>query len=263
VLQSRHLKRREDRGWVESEEWYYLFLSAISELTTATQVDLRIVTGLPVSFYTDKDGVRDKLLGEHRVQREGRSAQVLKVTDCRVIPQPFGSLLSLALDNQGRIVDNGLATGVVGVIDVGGKTTNLLSVNRLSEISRETSSVSVGAWSVARAVRAYIANHCPDLELWGHQILDAIKNMQVGYFGEPIDLREVIDSALAPLAEQVIAEATQLWNGAAGLDVILVSGGGALLLGPTIKSHFRHARIVSEPIFANAFGFWRFAQRLG
>ena len=83
------------------------------------------------------------------------------------------------------------------------------------------------------------------------------------YFGEPMDLQAVIDSALAPLAEQVIAEATQLWNGAAALDVILVSGGGALLLGPAIKSHFRHARIVSEPVFANAFGFWRFAQRLG
>lgn len=149
------------------------------------------------------------------------------------------------------------------MIDVGVKTTNLLSVNRLSEISRETSSVSVGAWSVATAVRAYIADNCPDLELRDHQVLDAIKNGETKYFGEPVDLEEVIDSALAPLAEQVIAEATQLWNGAACLDVILVSGGGALLLGPTIKSHFRHARIVSEPIFANAFGFWRFASGWG
>jgi hypothetical protein len=99
--------------------------------------------------------------------------------------------------------------------------------------------------------------------LRGHQILDAIKNREVRYFGEPIDLCAIIESALATLAEQVIAEATQLWNGAAGLDVILVSGGGAILLGPAIKSHFRHARIVSEPVFANAFGFWWFAQRLG
>ena len=62
VLQSRHLKRREDRGWVESAEWYHLVLAAMTELTTATSVDLRIVTGLPVAFYADKDQVRDRLL---------------------------------------------------------------------------------------------------------------------------------------------------------------------------------------------------------
>jgi len=133
---------------------------------------LRIATGLPVSFYTDKDSVRERLLGEHVVQRGGRSAQALKVTDCRVIPQPFGSLLSLALDDQGRIVDNGLATGVVDVVDVVSKAINLLSVNRLSEIRRETSSVSVDAWSVARAVRTYIADNCPDLDMRAMHVID-------------------------------------------------------------------------------------------
>ena len=68
---------------------------------------------------------------------------------------------------------------------------------------------------------------------------------------------------LAAMAEQVISEATQIWHGAAGLDVILVTGGGALLLGPAIKAHFRHAQVVDDPIFANALGFWRYAQRLG
>jgi plasmid segregation protein ParM len=263
VMQSRHLKRREDRGWTESAEWYHLALAALTELTAATSVDLRIVTGLPVAFYTDKDQVRDRLLGEHRATRDSRRAQSLKVVDARVIPQPFGALLAAALDDRGRIADQDMATGAVGVVDVGGKTTNLLSVNRLSEIGRETASVSVGAWGVARAVRDYLADHCPDLELRDHQVMDAIIARQTKYFGEPVDLGAVVDAALAPMAEQVIAEATQLWNGAAGLDVILVTGGGALLLGPAIKAHFRHAHVVSDPVFANALGFWRLAQRLG
>jgi plasmid segregation protein ParM len=262
VMQSRHLQRREDRGWTESAEWYHLVLAALTELTVATSVDLQIVTGLPVAFYADKNRVRDRLLGEHRVTRDGRRAQSLKVVDCRVIPQPFGALLAAALDNRGRIADKDLAIGAVGVIDVGGKTTNLLSVNRLSEISRETASVSVGAWDVARAVKDYLADHCPDLELRDHQVMNTIVTRQVRYFGELVDLRDAIDAALSPMAEQVIAEATQLWNGGAGLNVILVTGGGALLLGPAIKAHFRHAHVVNEPVFANALGFWRLAQRL-
>jgi plasmid segregation protein ParM len=262
VAQSRFLHRREDRKWVESAEWRALFLAAVTELTGAKRADLRIVTGLPVAFYADKAVVRDRLLGAHRVQREGRHAQTLEVSDCRVIPQPFGALLAVCLDDRGRIADQELATGSVGVIDVGGKTTNLLSVNRLAEIGRETASANVGAWDAVRALRAWLDEHCPDLDLRDHQVIDAVIAHQIKYYGEPVDLAGVLDGILEPLAAQVLAEATQLWNGAAALDAILVSGGGALLLGPYVARHFRHARIVEEPVFANALGFWRFAQRL-
>ena len=263
ISQSRFLNRREDRRWTESDEWYILALASLTELTAATMAELRVVTGLPVAFYSDKTLVRDRLLGEHKVQREGRRAQVLRVTNCRVIPQPFGALLAVTLDNRGRIVDNALAAGAAGVIDVGGKTTNLLSVNRLAEIGRETASISVGAWDAVRAVRRWLTDHCPDLDLRDHQIVDIMIAGEVRYYGEPVDLSAVIEATLEPLADQVLAEATQLWDSGAALDAVLVSGGGALLLGSHIRRHFRHARVVSDPVFANALGFWRFAQRLG
>jgi plasmid segregation protein ParM len=263
VKQSRFLHRREDRNWTESDEWRSLFLAALTELTTANRVDLRLVTGLPVAFYADRQAVRDRLLGDHRVQRESRHAQALQVSDCRVIPQPFGALLSATLDGKGRIVDRELATGSVGVIDVGGKTTNLLSVNRLSEIGRETASVNVGAWEAVRSLREYLNVHHPGLdELRDHQVIDAVIARQVKYYGEPVDLAGAIDDVLEPLADQVLAEASQLWNGGATLDAILVGGGGAHLLGPYVCRHFRHARVVEDPVFANAVGFYRFAQRL-
>jgi plasmid segregation protein ParM len=185
------------------------------------------------------------------------------VSDCRVIPQPFGALLAATLDGKGRIVDRELATGAVGVIDVGGKTTNLLSVNRLSEIGRETASVNVGAWEAVRGLREFLNLRYPGLdELRDHQIIDAVIARQVKYYGEPVDLAGAIDDVLEPLADQVLAEASQLWNGGATLDAILVGGGGAHLLGPYVCHHFRHARVVEDPVYANAVGFYRFAQRL-
>lgn len=262
VAQSRFLKRREDRGWVESNEWRALFLAAVSELTSATRAELRIVTGLPVAFYDDRAMVRDRLLGTHRLRREDRHAQTVDVTDCKVIPQPFGCLLTACLNNRGDITDKTLATGSVGVIDVGGKTTNLLSVNRLAEVGRETASVNVGAWDAVRGLQRWLDTNTPDLELRDHQVIEAIIDRRVNYYGEPQDLSEPVADVLAPMADQVLAQATQLWNGAAALDAILVSGGGALLLGPYITAHFRHARVVSEPVFANALGFWRFSERV-
>jgi plasmid segregation protein ParM len=262
VEQSRFLHRREDRHWIESDEWHALALAAMTELTPAHWAELRIVTGLPVAYFDDRQAVRDRLLGEHRTQREGRGGQTFKVVDCRVIPQPFGALLAACLDDKGAVSDNDLATGRVGIIDAGGKTCNLLAVHRLSEISRETASVNVGAWDAVRGLRDWLATNYGDLDPRDHEIIDAMTAQSVNYYGEPVDLSEPLDAILEPLAEQVIAQAGQLWNGAAGLEAILVSGGGALLLGPYIARHFRHARIVADAVFANAVGYWRFAERL-
>jgi len=264
ITQSRFVDRREDRGWIASGAYRRLMLAAFTDATAATWCELVVVTGLPVAFYSaDKDALRDRFLGHHRVAREGRRAQTFQVTECRVIPQPFGALLAEALNDQGRIVSQDLATGAVGVIDIGGKTTNLLSVNRLAEIGRETASIDLGAWDVARAVREYLADHCPNLELRDHQVIDAIIKRHVKYFGTAVNLGDVIDATLEPMADQVIAQATQLWNGAAGLEAILVAGGGALLLGPYLARSFPHVRVVNNPVFANALGYWRFAVRLG
>lgn len=259
IDQSRFLHRREDRHWIESDEWYQLFLAAMTELTTGSP-EITVTTGLPVAFYSDRALVRERLLGVHRVRREERRAQQLTVTTCYVLPQPYGALLAACLDNRGHITNTELATGTIGIIDIGGKTTNLLSVNALAEIGRETASANTGAWDAVRHVRTWLADHCPELELRDHQVIDAIIARQVKYFGDTIDLTEPINAALEPLADQVIAAATQLWNGAAALNRIIISGGGALLLGPYITRHFRHAYVAEDPVFANALGFWRFCQ---
>jgi len=264
VAQSRFLARREDRRWIESAEYYALFLAALTELTSATVADVSLVTGLPVAFYDDRERLAGRLAGEHKVQREGRRSQLLRVTQVRVIPQPFGSLLALVLDERGGIADVRLAKSAVGVIDVGGKTCNLLSVNRLAEIGKETASVNVGGWDLVRAVREWLSRKYPGLDdLRDHVLAEAIQARELHFYGEPVaDFPALVDALAGDLAGQVIAEASHLWNGGATLDAVLVTGGGALLLGDAIRKHWRHARLVPDPVNANAVGYWKFARRL-
>lgn len=263
VEQSRFTTRREDRRWIESDTYYHLFLAALTECTSATWADIRLVTGLPVAYYDDRDELKDRLMGSHTVQREGRRAQTLKVTHCNVIPQPFGSLLNDVLDDNGRITDTDLATGRVGVIDVGSKTTNLLSVRSLREVNEQSTSVSVGGWDLVRAVRDWLSARCPDLNLRDHEINEAIIEREVTYYGEPVSLHEIVNEELMHLSHEIIGTATQLWNGGANLHAILITGGGAIPLSDLIERRFPHARVVSgDPYFANAIGYWKFAQRL-
>jgi len=264
VEQSRFIYPREDRAWIESEEWTYLFVTALTELSsTPHDSAVRVVTGLPVAFYSDAEKLAGRLLGDHRVQREGRQAQLFHIADVRVVPEAFGTVFAAAFNDQGKAVDQALLTGTVGVIDLGGKTTNLLSVRRCSQVNRETASVNVGAWAAVRAVQAELAQRFPGLEeLRAHQVMDAVIARKVRYYGDDVDLRGIVEDTLRPLAKQVLAEATRLWNGGATLDRILVAGGGALLLGSYIEEHFPHAQVIPDPVFANALGFWRFGQRV-
>jgi plasmid segregation protein ParM len=264
VTQSRFLTRREDRRWFESNEWRALFLAALTELTSANWADVSLVTGLPVAFYDDKDAVAERLVGEHRVQREGRRAQVLRVNEARVIPQPFGSLLAEVLDERGGIADPALAKSAVGIIDVGGKTCNLLSVNKLSEIGRETASVNVGGWDLVRGIRQWLGSNYPGLDdLRDHALAEAMQLGELRYYGDPVaDFPAEVEAQAADLAGQVIAQASHLWNGGATLDAVLVTGGGALLLGDAIRAHWKHARVIADPVHGNATGYWKLAKRL-
>ena len=262
IAQSRFASRREDRAWIESAEYYRLFLTALTEASTGSVSDLTITTGLPVSYYQDKAKLQELLLGQHKVKRDDRNWQTFTVNDLRVIPQPFGAVLAVALDSTGRIVNNDIAQGNIGIIDIGGKTTNLLSVSRLSEISKETASVNLGAWDIVRQIKTYLSQEYPDLELRDHEITEVIKQGWFSYFGGTVDITSVIDDVLQPVADQIIAQATQLWNSGARLGTILVAGGGAHLVGEHVLDYFPHAAIVDNPEYANVEGFYRFAQRL-
>lgn len=265
VEQSRYHIRRQDRGWITSDQYRDLVLAAMTEATPATYAELVIVTGLPVMYYTgDRDMLHDLLLGEHKAQRDDRHAQTFKVTEARVIPQGMGSLLSVCLDDRGNLVNPDLARGRVGLVDIGGKTTNLLSINRLSDVSRETASIDLGAWSLVDAIKPWLADHYPDLTLRDHETMAAIRTRTLRYRGDPVDLAATVAGLVAPMAEQIIAEATHLWNGAAGLDAILIAGGGAHLLGAAIAAHFgKQARVIDgDPVLSNAAGYYRFAKRL-
>jgi plasmid segregation protein ParM len=264
VEQSRMIKRREDRRWIRSDEYYALMVGALVTLSEQLTPKLIVVTGLPVAFYSDREELRSRFLaGEHRVTMEGRSTQSFEITECRVVPQPFGALLNECLNDEGDIAVAELAESKVGVIDCGGKTTNLLSVHRLAERVRETASVNLGGWDIVRAIRMVLQDETPELDLRDHEIVNAIIGGSIQYFDETIDLEKQIRQVVTPMAEQVIAEASQLWDGGAGLSQILITGGSALILGKFLLEHFKHAYIVKDPVFANVNGFYKFAQRLG
>ncbi len=260
VLQSRMLQRREDRYWYSTREYTMLYYKALA--SSVSEDDLYVVSGLPVAYYDDRKHLHDMLIGRHEFTTQGTYVRNYRVVKCTVIPQPFGTVLAQVLNWEGNIQNAELAQGAVGVIDCGGKTTNLLHCVKMSEIARATGSVNAGAWDAVRAMRTLLEVKFPKLEIRDHDIVQAMVQGFVKLYGVQEDIKEMVDAVITPLADQIIAQATQLWGSGADLDIVLVTGGGALLLfGNYITSAYPHAVIVDNPVQANAVGYYKLAVR--
>jgi PRTRC genetic system protein D len=262
--QSLFSQRWEDRDWIKTDDYLAMLYAAFTEVTGSVHANVNVVTGLPVRFYEeDRDPLKERLMGRHKISREGRQQpQTFDVVRVKVIPQNVGTYLSVALSDQGRqAVDNDFIMGKVGVIDVGSLTTNFLVMSKFTELRQESVSIEAGGWKLSRQVREHLARLCPDLELKDHQLMQAIKDRSVSYYGERVNLAAIVDEACDNLTHQIVGKAKERWGKGAFLHSILVTGGGSLLLGDRITREFRHAHQVDDPVFANVQGYWKLAQR--
>lgn len=267
VEQSRFIQRREDRRWFESAEYHTLFLAALDAAINGNggEHQVQLVTGLPLAYYDDKDALETRLLGRFTIQRKGQSPRYVRVRECRIVPQPFGSLFSLAFDAEGQVTDGRLLEGVVGIIDIGSKTTNILAATKARELLKSSTSVNSGGWDIVRAVQQHLRDTFQDADPRDHEVAQAIVQRSYNYYGRKVDLSAVVDDVVQPFAEQVAATASQLWNRGATMDTILIAGGGAHLVGQALKVHFsRHAdvRVVADPQMSNVRGYYRYARFL-
>lgn len=264
IEQSRWAVRREDRSWIESEQWKMLFLAALSEITTKKTEKAILVTGLPVSFFrVDREKVKSIVLGEHTFRRGEREEQTIEIVDVRVMPQPFGSLFNETLDGNGKIANSEMLQPV-GVVDIGSKTVNFLLSRDLRDISPKTVSIDKGGWDVARALQERMLedDRFSDIDYSDHEWIDAVINKYFWYGNTKIDITDVLAEITKEFANEVIAASTQMWGNGRGVRQILITGGGALLIGEWLIGHFPHARILRESVLSNARGYFKFAQKI-
>ncbi len=107
-------------------------------------------------------------------------------------------------------------------------------------------------------MRSRLQTEYPKSNLTDHQIADAIVEGKFKEFGEWVDISDLLADVLPMLAEDIIGKASSLWGSGANLSSIIITGGGSRLIGEHIKAAFPHAKLVEDPVFANAIGYYRY-----
>jgi plasmid segregation protein ParM len=260
VLQSRIQSTILDRSRIHDDTYKMLFVGALIELAKQKPnvQRLKVVTGLPVGFFSDRPDVVKSLEGVYRISTD--RTRKFAVESVFVAPQPFGSLFRELLNQRGKIANSEIEKGRVGIIDVGTFTTDFVVSDELRYVQRMSGSIRIGWSKVINQVRQALADlHM--LELMPHEVDQAMQVGEVRVRGKPVSLKSLVEPAIADVEMAIVARARDLWGSGAHLDIVLVSGGGGPYLHDAICKVYPHAHLVDNAFWANAEGLYRFGQR--
>lgn len=250
---------RQDEGRIGSTEERILFLTALHKAKLDNVV---IVTGLPVMWWQHRQKLVRSLTGVHELTVNGKEHTI---TIRQVVPvwQPFGTFCAAYLDKDGkaRISEEELR-GAYGILDIGANTTDLSGLNNLVAEPKWTGGLQVGVSDVLQIAAERIADKYGATRSPFELAVALMNGGMIQVYAEEIDIREIVEPHLRPLAEEIVGFATRKWKSADRMRDVLIAGGGAYLIGDVIQGIYPHnSQVVPNPALSNVLGFLNYAQR--
>lgn len=233
-------------------------------------VPVNLVTGLPIGYYRQyKDELAKLLVGEHKVtvidadgKQEEKSLSINKV---RVVPQPFGSLFNMMLNDLGEMGDKRLIKDKIGIIDVGFRTSDYTISDKMRYSERGSRTTDSG---IARAFNVIATklreNSGINVELY--RLYEAIDEGSIKIRGKVYDLKSLTDQVFSQLATSIANEVDRLWVDDWDIDAMVVTGGGGAVLAKYLKPLLNGEIMETDPDLDmrlyNVHGYRKFGQHL-
>lgn len=166
-----------------------LALSAAARLV-GSYMPVGLVTGLPIGYFREyKDELVKILQGDHKVVVNSiggkREEKVIKISEVKVIPQPFGSLFNLMMDDLGELSDKRYVREKVGIIDIGFKTSDFTVSDRMRYSERGSRTTDSG---IARALNVIAGKlrEKSNVNVEIYRLFDAIERGMIKIRGKEI-----------------------------------------------------------------------------
>ncbi|MFZ5632273.1 MAG: hypothetical protein ACOY40_05435 [Bacillota bacterium] len=215
--------------------------------------------GVPLAVYKkERDSLKKRLLGfSAPVSVDGKEERTIAFSRVEVYPQGAGVVLY-------AMGSNVLQDGLTGVVDIGEYTTDILLIDvkdgkpiPLGDEYR--ASLTLGVHLVSKSVMAEFKRQTGtplDLVESSTVTRKTLSGQSIVYGGKKYNLGAAVQRAVKDIETLITSSITNTWGAKAGfLENVLLAGGGAHLFGKALAEVLPNAKIVEEPVFANAIGY--------
>jgi len=222
-----------------------------------------IVTGLPTNYYDKKDELLEEIRQSYEVSfGMGNNIKRQKITikQASVIPQPFGTLYDQVLNSSGKIVNEALSNSVVGIIDIGFKTTDFAVADNMEFIDHLSTSTTTALTNGYKYIAGYLRQQF-NINKENHELDKVISEGVIKVAGKSHDITSIKRDAFESVAEKIIMDINSLWD-YKDFDKILLTGGGGAELAEFLLPRFPNMVLVDRPQFANARGYQKLSNHV-
>ena len=231
---------------------------------------VRLVTGLPISFFRKQRGALTQVLQKRHmvalVDADGnRIEKNIQIDRVQVIPQPFGSVFNLMLNELGKPASQRFMTEKVGVIDVGFRTADYTISDKTKYLERGSLSSDSGI-SAAYTAIANLLHEKSGVNVELYRLYDAVSKGVIKIRGKRYDLTKIVQKAFTHLASKIAADVNRLWTDDWDIDAIILTGGGGKVLAPYLQPLVEGEVIpLADEVDArmnNVSGYWKYGMHM-
>ncbi len=246
-----------------------LALAAAARLA-GSFVPLGLVTGLPIGYYREyRELLVKSLLGEHKIALTSlngkREEKTIKINEVKVVPQPFGSLFNLMMNDVGELGDKRYVHEKIGIIDIGFKTADFTVADKMRYSERGSRTTDAGI-SKAFSMIAGKLREKSNVNVEIYRLYDAIEKGSIKIKGKEYDLRSSTELIFGQLAASIANEVDRLWSDDWDIDTIVLTGGGgaalAKYLQPLISGQIVAVDTTKDARLCNVRGYWKYGKHL-
>jgi len=236
--------------------------TVLAVLAPANQ-PVHVATGLPLRYYGEHGEKFAETLRRMNftVEMPGiyQGARRVAVGDVTLFPQAASALYAEILNEKGELKNAEMVTrgGLLGVVDVGYKTTDFMLVDMDGpEVLEDFSdTLGMGMSDVYKAVQGVVRDETGEsIDIL--QVENYALKGEMWFMGRRHDLRGIVRDAGMSLAQSIVDRLNLSWRDKKKfLRRLYVAGGGAMLVGPYLDTGDCPVEVVAAPQFANARGY--------
>lgn len=227
---------------------------------------IHLVTGLPFdSFFLPgssepNQGLIDQKIKSLSVAVVPLGGQApIEIVKQQVTAQGLVAYIDYVVDEKGNFVKGVDRDAPVAVIDIGGRTTDCVTVFGGGKLDHTASGTGqVGISNVYDIVENELKRRFNVSKIRLSTLEYVARERRIRLRGQEHDVGSIVDAAVTEIGQQIIRECGRKIGDAAEMATVLLVGGGAPLMSEILRKSFPHLHVPQQPEFANARGMLKY-----